>query len=136
VSWPGRQQTLWRHSCRKLSESPFPFPWAQSITIILFIFLCSLPFIVIDFATSCTVSVLTTFVSVQTYIMLNEVARDMEDPFLYDPNQLPLPQLQYKLNERLIAVSRAERPTAFTDVTAMVAPSNVPPAALPYLVRL
>ena len=26
--------------------------------------------------------------------MLNEVARDIEDPFHYDPNELPLPQVR------------------------------------------
>jgi hypothetical protein len=116
--------------CRKLNESPFPFPWAQSITIILAIFVTTLPFLVAAYVNSLYVAVLTTFFTVQTYIMLNEVARDIEDPFLYDPNQLPLPQMQYKLNERLIAVSKAERPVSFTDISAIEAPTNTPPSAL------
>jgi hypothetical protein len=33
---------------------------------------------------------------------MNEVARDLEDPFIYDPNELPLPRMQYCFNERLL----------------------------------
>jgi hypothetical protein len=53
-----------------------------------------------------------------------QVARDIEDPFLYDPNELPLPQMQYRLNERLIAVSHSRRPVAFTDVGDLTGPGN------------
>ena len=52
------------------------------------------------------------------------MARDIEDPFHYDPNELPLPQLQYKLNERLLAVSHARRPVASTDVGEISGPHN------------
>jgi hypothetical protein len=60
-----------------------------------------------------------------------QVARDIEDPYHYDPNELPLPQMQYKLNERLLAVSHSRRPVAFTDVGALTGPGNtvvMPPA--------
>lgn len=53
-----------------------------------------------------------------------QVSRDIEDPYHYDPNELPLPQIQYKLNERLLAVSHARRPVAFTDVGELSGPGN------------
>jgi hypothetical protein len=53
-----------------------------------------------------------------------QVARDIEDPFLYDPNELPLPQMQYRLNERLLALSHSRRPAAFTDVGDLSGPGN------------
>lgn len=34
------------------------------------------------------------FICVQSYWCLNEVARDLEDPFVYDPNDLPLSRYQ------------------------------------------
>jgi hypothetical protein len=52
------------------------------------------------------------------------VARDIEDPFLYDPNELPLPQMQYKLNERLLAIAHSRRPVAFTDVGGLHGEGN------------
>jgi hypothetical protein len=48
-------------------------------------------------------------------------------PFHYDPNELPLPAMQYKLNERLLAVTQTERPVAFADVDHGVA--DAAPAA-------
>jgi hypothetical protein len=57
-----------------------------------------------------------------------QVARDVEDPFHYDPNELPLPQIQYRFNERLLAVSRTARPVAFTDVADLAGPGNKPVA--------
>jgi hypothetical protein len=53
-----------------------------------------------------------------------QVARDIEDPYLYDPNELPLPQMQYKLNERLLAIGHSDRPLAFTDVAELKGPGN------------
>ena len=49
----------------------------------------------------------------------------MEDPYHYDPNELPLPQMQYKLNERLIAVTHTARPLAFTDAVGLGANNTV-----------
>lgn len=115
-----------RCTCRKLVDTPFPFPWAQAVTITLLVFSISAPFLIAAFTTSILLSTLMTFVAVHTYIMLNEVARDVEDPFHYDPNELPLPQIQYRLNERLLAVSKTSRPVAFTDWAELAGPGNVP----------
>jgi predicted membrane chloride channel (bestrophin family) len=32
---------------------------------------------------------------------LNEVARDLESPFIFPPNDLPLPRMQHNFNERI-----------------------------------
>lgn len=112
--------------CRKLVETPFPFPWAQAVMIVLVLFTLSAPFLIAAFSTSVWVACTVTFLGVHTYIMLNEVARDIEDPFHYDPNELPLPQMQYKLNERLLAVSRTTRPKAFTDFGSLQGPGHLP----------
>lgn len=90
------------------------------------IFTVAVPFVFAAFIENTIVASLASAAAVQTYIMMNEVANDVEDPFHYDPNQLPLPQMQYRLNERLLAVSKTERPLAFTDVGALDGPSNVP----------
>jgi hypothetical protein len=120
-------------ACRKLVDTPFPFPWAQAVTITLLVFSITAPFLIAAFTTSILLSTLMTFIAVHTYIMLNEVARDVEDPFHYDPNELPLPQLQYRLNERLLAVSKTSRPLAFTDMSDLSGTGNVPAVPdLPY----
>lgn len=49
---------------------------------------------------------------------------DIEDPFHDDPNELPLPQIQYKFNERLLAIAHTNRPVSFTDVGEIKGPGN------------
>lgn len=47
------------------------------------------------------------FISVLTYWTINEVARDIEDVFFYDPNDAPLARLQWDFNRRLLAALQA-----------------------------
>eukprot|EP00892_Ulva_mutabilis_P004193 jgi/Ulvmu1/2145/UM129_0004.1 len=110
--------------CQKLADTPFPFPWAQAINITLLVFVFAAPIAVVGFTSHVYVATVLTFMAVVTHVMLNEVARDIEDPFLYDPNELPLPQMQYKLNERLLAVHHSRRPIAFTDVGDLTGPGH------------
>ena len=49
------------------------------------------------------------FVCVWSYFAINEVNRDMEDPWLYDPNDLPLSTLQADLNLRLDTLDPSRR---------------------------
>jgi hypothetical protein len=105
--------------CRKLVDTPFPFPWAQAVAILLFMFALTAPCLVCAFTDTVYTAMIVSFMTVHTYHMLNEVARDLEDPFDYHPNELPLSHLQFRLNERLLAVSRTERPRAFTDLGSL-----------------
>ena len=122
---------LWRnrnheHLCRKLVDTPFPFPWAQTMQITLIMWCLFFPIYAVSFTTHAALAAVLTFVSVQTFYMLNEVSRDIEEPFHYTPNELPLPQLQYRFNERLLAATCTQRPAAFTDYGALVGPGNTP----------
>ncbi|KAK9864551.1 hypothetical protein WJX84_008203 [Apatococcus fuscideae] len=96
--------------CRKLADTPFPFPWAQMVLVLLIIFAGTLPLMVVAFIDKLWLAIIIDFFSVQAYWALNEVARDVEDPWVYEPNDLPLARLQYQLNERLVAGSTTWRP--------------------------
>lgn len=129
----GRPRNLWhpsretvRRLCRKLNETPFPFPWAQGVTIVLLLFTLTAPFAFAAQTTNAALSAVLTFLTVSVLHTVNEIARDIEDPFHYDPNQLPLAQMQYKLNERLLAVSKTRRPIAFTDDRCLEPPHFMP----------
>ena len=91
--------------CRYLSDTPFPFPWAQLIIVVLVVWQAIIPLTVIvsydDKALGVTIAVASTWI----LWALNEVARDIEDPFTQEPNDLPLARLQYQFNERLLAVA-------------------------------
>ncbi|KAK9805550.1 hypothetical protein WJX72_004682 [[Myrmecia] bisecta] len=96
--------------CRKLADTPFPFPWAQMILLFLLMFALTVPVLIIGFVHRLWLALLLDFICVQAYWALNEVARDIEDPFILDPNDLPLARLQFQFNERLIAAARTRRP--------------------------
>jgi predicted membrane chloride channel (bestrophin family) len=67
--------------CKKIVDTPFPLPYAQAVLLMLVIWMIFVPFliceIVNDTALACVFSFLPTF----AFAILNEVARDLEDPF-------------------------------------------------------
>ena len=79
--------------CRKLTDTQFPFPWVQAVNIALLLYMLLVPLTVVGFIENVYLATLLTFVAVSTHVTLNEVATDIEDPFHYDPNELPLPQV-------------------------------------------
>ncbi|GMH35646.1 hypothetical protein BSKO_03514 [Bryopsis sp. KO-2023] len=97
-------------NCRKLADTPFPFPYAQLVIALLIMFLVMLPFLFAGFILSDWLSVMLAFISLMTHFALNELAKDMEDPFIYDPNDLPLAKHHYDFNERMLAIARTSRP--------------------------
>lgn len=80
--------------CRAIADTPFPFPWAQMVLIMLLMYAMTVPLVVVGFVDSIWLGCLVNFFCVQSYWCLNEVARDLEDPFVYDPNDLPLARYQ------------------------------------------
>jgi Bestrophin, RFP-TM, chloride channel len=79
---------------RMLQDTPFPAPWAQCIIIFLLIYTVTVPTVMVAVIDDLFLSCVITFAAVHTYWTLNEVARDLEDPFVFDPNDLPLARLQ------------------------------------------
>ena len=64
------------------------------VLIMLILYALILPVLVVAFVNRTWIGLVINFLSVQSYWSLNEVARDLEDPFVYDPNDLPLARYQ------------------------------------------
>lgn len=64
------------------------------VLILLILYALLVPVLVVAFVNRTWVGLVINFISVQSYWTLNEVARDLEDPFVYDPNDLPLARYQ------------------------------------------
>lgn len=94
------KKRLWLHvkrvipPRRTLADTPFPFPWAQAVLLMLLIFSFTVPLLMVAYVERLWLAVLLDIVTVQSYCSLNEVARDLEDPFVFEPNDLPLARLQ------------------------------------------
>ena len=59
--------------CRILADTPFPFPWAQLLTLFLVSYAISLPFMLVSFVREVWTAGLLTFLAVLTYWSTNEV---------------------------------------------------------------
>ena len=62
----------------------------------LILYALTVPLVVVAFINSTWMGLVVNFLCVQSYWCLNEVARDLEDPFVYDPNDLPLARYQVR----------------------------------------
>lgn len=74
----------------KIADVPFPFPYAQLLTVILFAYACFIPFYVSIFSDSLYVSPIMTFLLFQGIWGINEVAKELENPFGADVNDISL----------------------------------------------
>ncbi len=66
------------------------------VLVMLIMYAISVPLVVVAFVDSTWMGIVVNFFCVQSYWCLNEVARDLEDPFIYDPNDLPLASYQVR----------------------------------------
>lgn len=64
------------------------------VLIMLIFYALTVLLVIVAFINSTWTGLVINFLSVQSYWCLNEVARDLEDPFVYDPNDLPLARYQ------------------------------------------
>lgn len=89
---------------KKVSYTPFPLPYAQLVLFFLIVLMFSSPFVIVAYVDSTLVAALLSFCASLGYFALNEVGRELEDPFRHDPNDLPLSELHYDFNVRLVSL--------------------------------
>jgi predicted membrane chloride channel (bestrophin family) len=123
------------NQAKKISTIPFPFPYAQTVTYMLFAFTVTLPVLMVAMVSSSAMAGLLSGVTVWSYLALNEVSttifhflrlshhfrrlshhflhvqvnRELEDPFFFPPNDLPLVHMQIQLNKKLAVLDPEER---------------------------
>lgn len=94
------------HSADKIAKTPFPMPYSQMLTTCLLTFNIILPVMVAATIDNTALAIVLAFISTVAYQGLNEVARELEDPFKPTHlNDLGLPQLQAMFNSKLRAAS-------------------------------
>jgi len=94
----------------KIEDAPMPFAYSQMVSFTMFIFMLSFPIMAASKASGETeygraywLAPGLTFIAVMTYFLIHEVARELEDPFLHQPNEAPLAHTQHMFNNRLLA---------------------------------
>lgn len=86
----------------KISTTPFPFAYAQLSVALLVVFTGFIPVLLASLVLDTTLLAILCFISGLFYWAIHEVAREVEDPFRYAPNHLPLEE-QQDFNRRLMS---------------------------------
>ena len=87
----------------KIAATPWPFPYAQLVAALLLIFFAGVPIVMSAFLNGAGVVAAFSAAAVGGYVALNEVARDLEDPFAFWPNGIPLRRLQHEFNGAVLS---------------------------------
>lgn len=86
----------------KVRNTPFPFPYAQSSAILLHLNAIGLPILMANWIGEAWLAGLTTYLVNFSLYLLHEVSREVEEPYRFDPNDLPLAHLHHCFNSRLV----------------------------------
>ncbi|CAJ1396148.1 unnamed protein product [Effrenium voratum] len=76
------------YNCLKIADVPFPLPYAQLLGLLLIAFSCLIPFYVIIFTSSPVIGPVLCFFLFESLWCLNEVAKELENPFGQDLNDI------------------------------------------------
>jgi len=89
------------HQAHKITKVPFPFPYAQLLSIMMVYFMLTVPLAIVCFTRNDAMAVLLSGSASFTFVALNEVALELEDPFGSDANDLPLFEMHNSFNTAL-----------------------------------
>jgi len=96
----------------QISNTPFPFPYAQQITLALLMFCFTTAIVANALLNSIMFAMLFSFVCVWCYCAVNEVAVELENPFGQGINDFPIGLFQQKFNSRLETLLHLEKQLA------------------------
>lgn len=99
---------------RKITYTPFPFPHAQ-VTVLFVTILCLfVPLLLLCYVQRIGFAIALNFFTVLSFVGLHEVARELEQPFVNTPNDLPLNNYQAQFNEALISMYTGFHPDGYS----------------------
>lgn len=104
--------TFYNHA-RKIMATPFPFPHAQLSAYYVVVAIPSVALLMDQYTDDRWLGGILTFLSVTCLAGIQEVARELENPFRNVPNELPLLNLQAQYNEALITMYSGYHPDFF-----------------------
>eukprot|EP00927_Polykrikos_kofoidii_P079577 TRINITY_DN7635_c0_g2_i2.p1 TRINITY_DN7635_c0_g2~~TRINITY_DN7635_c0_g2_i2.p1 ORF type:complete len:758 (+),score=115.81 TRINITY_DN7635_c0_g2_i2:167-2440(+) len=90
------------HNVRKLADVPFPFPLSQIIIVLLLVQTCVTPLLVAALLQSMPGVFIITFLPMFGMWSITLISGELEQPFGQDPNDLPLAELQFEMNNSLL----------------------------------
>lgn len=92
------------HEAQKISNIPFPFPYAQTCDVLLFIHWIVTPMVTMQWCSNPGLAAVFSFIQVFILWSLNNIAVEIEHPFGNDANDLDAAQMQLDMNMSLLLV--------------------------------
>lgn len=89
-------------NAKKIADTRFPFPYAQLITMLLFLHCLLTPLFISCLIPSRVWAPLIAFVPIYSFFSLNFIGVELENPFGSDDNDLPLDHFQGEMNKCLM----------------------------------
>lgn len=115
------------HTAKRISQVPFPFPYAATMELILIMHALCTPVVMINLLPT-SVFLPVVFVALISFFLwsIHIVAGDLENPFDAGANDLDLHVLQAELNEQLVTISGVySDDVPFLNISAQAASSVV-----------
>jgi hypothetical protein len=91
------------NNCRKTAFTAFPFPHAQMTSFFAFVSIFIFPLLYYTYVNNTYIAVILNFFTLSCFFGIQEVALELEEPFIRYPNDLPLNNYQAQFNEALIS---------------------------------
>merc|ERR1719329_319164 len=104
------------NQARKVAYVPFPFVHAQISALFTFVLLPLVPFLMLSYVDSVYIAALLNFFTILCFCGLHEVARELENPFTNEPNDIPLVTFQSQFNEALLSMYAGYHPDSWWEV--------------------
>mmetsp|Transcript_112802 Transcript_112802/g.240764 ORF Transcript_112802/g.240764 Transcript_112802/m.240764 type:complete len:392 (+) Transcript_112802:87-1262(+) len=89
-------------NAKKITDTQFPFPYAQLISCMLFLLMLVTPLLLSAVVTSKPLMATLTFIYLFALFSLNFIASELDNPFGVDDNDLPLGHFQTEMNSCLM----------------------------------
>jgi len=89
-------------NAKKITDTRFPFPYAQLISFLLFLHCVLTPMIISGVIKSKVLCAVFIFIPIFGMVSLNFIASELENPFGTDDNDLPLAHFQEEMNSCLM----------------------------------
>lgn len=103
------------NNCLKIADVPFPFPYAQLLSVLIVMFSAFVPVYIVVFTKSMTAGPILTFLITIGLWGLNEVAKELENPFGLDVNHISLVDFHARFVDALADIQLAHEAKELTD---------------------
>lgn len=96
------------HDALKISQIPFPFPYAQTCDFLLVLHFCVVPFVISQWCDQIVWAFVFSFIQVFILWVLNMIAVELENPFGHDANDIDGREMQREMNTLLMLLMSSD----------------------------